>query len=120
MNKRLLGFEFEEKAVEYLKENNYTIIEQNYYSSYGEIDIIALKDDCVCAVEVKYRNNPKVSIFESIPQSKINKIVKTLLFYIQQHIEYQKDYNLRVDALLIENNNGKITNTLVENIQANY
>jgi len=37
------GYEYEEIAKNYLLKNNYKIIEQNFTSKFGEIDIIAIK-----------------------------------------------------------------------------
>lgn len=41
INKRKIGSAYEQKAVEYLKNHGYKIVRQNYFCSYGEIDIIA-------------------------------------------------------------------------------
>ena len=53
MNKREIGSVYEQKAVEYLEEHGYIIVGQNYFCRYGEIDIIAKKDDVLVFVEVK-------------------------------------------------------------------
>ena len=56
-HKRLaLGKEGEKIAVEYLKKKGYTILEKNYTTSSGEIDIISLIDACLVFVEVKTRS----------------------------------------------------------------
>jgi len=45
-------------AIEYLKKNNYHILETNFkYGRIGEIDIIGKKDEKVIFFEVKYRRN---------------------------------------------------------------
>ena len=41
MDNKLLGKKGEQKAVEFLKEKGYQIIEQNFLKRMGEIDIIA-------------------------------------------------------------------------------
>jgi putative endonuclease len=51
---RLKGNIAEEKAVNFLKQKGFSIIEQNYYAKkMGEIDIIATKGDVYHFVEVK-------------------------------------------------------------------
>jgi len=119
MNKRDTGNKFESIAVEYLKNLNYEIIERNFYSRMGEIDIIVLKDDRISAIEVKYRKNPMVSIFETIPYSKIKKIEKTLYYYLTVK-NYPDKYDLGIDALLIENKNNEETIYFIKDIQLNY
>ncbi len=56
MNARLLGAKGEQIAARYLRENGYDIIAANYRTAIGEIDIIALKAQYICFVEVKTRN----------------------------------------------------------------
>lgn len=118
-NKRHLGTQYEIIAADYLKEKGFEVIAQNFYNHYGEIDLIVKKEDLLVAVEVKYRHNPKISIFQSIPHTKINRIVKGLLYYAgTQNVG---ECALRVDAILIEQlNQERPTVTHVENIQANY
>ena len=55
--KRRLGFFGEGRAVRYLKKGGYKILHRNYKCPFGEIDIIAQKDDVVCFVEVKTRSS---------------------------------------------------------------
>ena len=43
-------------ARQYLKKNNYKILQTNYKNKIGEIDIIAEKNGKICFVEVKERN----------------------------------------------------------------
>lgn len=53
-NKRL-GKKGENKTARYLKRRGYKILERNYRSPFGEVDIIAKKGDIVAFVEVKTR-----------------------------------------------------------------
>jgi len=54
-----LGKEGEKLAVNFLLKNGYNILETNYRYLKAEVDIIARKDDVVCAVEVKTRSTPE-------------------------------------------------------------
>ena len=45
LNTREIGNKYEDKSVEFLIKNSYKILERNYQNKYGEIDIIAQKDD---------------------------------------------------------------------------
>lgn len=44
-NKRTIGADKEQLAAEYLIDNGYTVLERNFRSRTGEIDIIASKDN---------------------------------------------------------------------------
>jgi len=107
MDKRKKGKIFENIAVEYLKKKGYKIIKRNFYSRYGEIDIIALENDTLVFVEVKGRYSLKFgSPEESITTKKINSIIKTaeIFLYENQEIEYSE---IRFDIITIIKNNIK-------------
>ena len=55
--KKLLGRRGELKAKKYLKKAGYKILESNFATRFGEIDLIAKKDGVICFVEVKTRKN---------------------------------------------------------------
>lgn len=59
MNTKILGGLGEAHAENYLKKNGYKILERNYRTKIGEIDLIAEKDEMVVFVEVKARVNTK-------------------------------------------------------------
>ena len=64
MDTKTVGQEGEERASKYLMENGYCIVERNFRTKYGEIDIIAAKGGAVAFVEVKTR------LFESCGQGR--------------------------------------------------
>ena len=72
MNKRKFGIIGEKIAQKYLKNNGYKIIENNYYTRNGEIDIIANKEKYIVFVEVKTRTNEKYGK----PSEAVNKAKK--------------------------------------------
>jgi putative endonuclease len=53
---RKLGYWGESKAAKYLKKQGYYIVKRNFKCPFGEVDIIAFKDDTFAFVEVKSRN----------------------------------------------------------------
>lgn len=54
-NHREIGTVYENKAVLFLQEKGFQILERNFYTRFGEIDIIAMDRDYLVFVEVKYR-----------------------------------------------------------------
>lgn len=57
MNKRKFGIVGEKIAQGYLLNKGYEILDTNFYTKKGEIDIIAQKDNCIVFFEVKTRSN---------------------------------------------------------------
>ncbi len=55
-NKRRVGARYEDLAAEYLKEQGLRILERNFRTRFGEIDLIAQDHGTVVFTEVKYRS----------------------------------------------------------------
>ena len=55
-NIKQIGSKGEKEAKEFLISNNYKILRTNFYSPYGEIDIIAQDDEILVFIEVKTRS----------------------------------------------------------------
>ncbi len=121
INKNNKGVIFEKQAAKYLKKQGYKIINTNYHSKFGEVDIIAQKDDCIVFIEVKGRttnnknnvnSNMKTQManvkgYQFVNQNKINKLIKTSQIYMIEH-----NYNglARFDVVSIDN--GHITHII--------
>lgn len=54
---KVIGNFGEDIAAEFLRKNNYIILERNFICYYGEIDIIAMKEEEYIFCEVKTRRN---------------------------------------------------------------
>ena len=84
------------------------ILEYNYFSRFGEIDIIAKYEGYICFIEVKYRkNNNYGDAGESINQTKKNRIMKTAKYYILKN-DLNESSLYRFDVVLIENSKIKV------------
>lgn len=106
MNKRLLGTRGEEKALNYLINEGYIIIEKNYTCKIGEIDIIAMDLDTTVFIEVKYRKDNKMGRpYEAVDYYKQLKIMKVAMMYVSSHQLFEKP--MRFDVVEIVND--KIT-----------
>lgn len=104
-NLRKIGYTGEDVARTYLIKNGYHILEQNYKVVFGEIDIIAEKNNCVCFIEVKSRKSNKYGLpEEAITPYKKNKIVKVAQLYIKQKKLEEKYFRFDVIALSFDHN----------------
>lgn len=85
-NKRKLGEEQEKRASVYLKEKGYEILEHNFFSRYGEIDLIARENEYLVFVEVKYRKDVHLGYpEESITTLKMKRILRTANWYMMKN-----------------------------------
>lgn len=80
---RKKGEIYEKKACEFLISKGFEIIECNFYSRFGEIDIIAKKQGVLHFVEVKGGKN--FNPIYAITSLKIQKIIQTAKYYLLLH-----------------------------------
>ena len=81
--KREIGFEFEDLAKKYLIEKGMRYIESNFYTRYGEIDLVFTDEDekILVFVEVRYRKNAEFGEpIETIDRRKLEKSLWLLAF----------------------------------------
>ena len=98
VNTKEIGNKYEDRSVEILIKEGYTILERNYQNRFGEIDIIAKKEKEIVFIEVKYRKTNKFGYgYEAVDRRKILKILKLASYYIQSK-KYQ-NYKLRFDCM---------------------
>ena len=82
--KKLLGKEGEDLAARFLIKRGYRIMERNYRTRSGEIDLIALHDGAVVFVEVKTRTSDAFGAPEhAVNPRKQQRMVKAALGYIK-------------------------------------
>jgi putative endonuclease len=103
-----LGKEGEDLAVRFFRGKGYRILEKNYRTPFGEIDIIARERDSLVFIEVKTRRDDAFGYpFEAVNGRKREKIRKVALSYMKK---LRKEVPARFDVLSIyfENGNRKI------------
>ncbi len=94
-----IGILGENLAAQFLTENNYRILEKNWRFLKAEIDIIALKKDCLIIVEVKTRTSPYFGNPEEFITPKKRKLLITAAnAYVEKH---NLNYNVRFDVIAI-------------------
>jgi putative endonuclease len=86
LNKRSIGTRYEEKAVQYLLQQGYQILERNYRCRQGEIDLIARDGTYLVFLEVKYRHDLRAGYgYEAVDYRKQQRILHSALWYMRQH-----------------------------------
>lgn len=102
-----LGREGENRAANYLIQNNYQIIERNWRFKHLEIDIIAKCEDTLVFVEVKTRSSQTFcDPIESITSKKKYNLARAAQAYMQ-FVNYNQE--IRFDIILIVSNSQKNT-----------
>jgi len=96
INNKIIGQKGENIAKNYLIKHGYRIIESNFRTKIGEIDIIAKKNKLIVFVEVKTRSNLLFGCpYEAVDYRKQQKIIKTAQYYLLQNkhlsIQYRFD-----------------------------
>ena len=92
---KIIGDKGEDYAAAYLKQHHCIILDRNYRTRYGEIDIIAQSKNTYLFVEVKTRHdNPLGRPYEAVDYRKRQRILRTAMTYIQ---ERHLDANYRCD-----------------------
>ena len=75
----------EDYTAKWLENHGYSIVERNYHSRFGEIDIIAKDSQYILFVEVKTRESGSmVSGAEAVTKSKQRKLIMTAQMYLQE------------------------------------
>jgi putative endonuclease len=103
---REIGNRGEKIAADYLEDKGYQLLEKNYHTRYGELDIVMLHKGMVVFVEVKTRTN-KVFGFpeESVTSSKMEHLQNAALLWLQEHPEAPDDWRIDVVSIYLDRNN---------------
>ncbi len=80
---RAKGDAAETLTCEFLQEQGFTILERNVYSRFGEIDIVAQKEQMLHFIEVKSAQDYERAIQNVTPQ-KIGRILKTVDVFMKK------------------------------------
>jgi putative endonuclease len=105
MNKKALGDFGEEVAADRLSVKGYRILERNWRTSAGEIDIIAEQNDVIVFVEVKTRTSDLYGTpQDAITQNKRRRIIKSSLAYLTEMDLLDRDWRVDMVAILCKRN----------------
>ena len=104
--KKAIGEEGEKIAIKYLESKNYKIIDKNFYTRHGDIDIIAKENKEWVFIEVKTRtSNNFGKPVEAVGCTKQKHLLSAIKYYIYSN-KIENEF-IRVDVIEIYKVNKK-------------
>ncbi len=104
----------ERVALEYLSRKKLKLLEKNFRSTAGEIDLIMQDRDIIVFIEVRYRSNNNFhAALESIDHAKCHRIILTSSQYLSLHPDASRK-DCRFDVVTLS---GKQRNPAIDWIQ---
>lgn len=102
MSRRSVGKLYEDLAASHLIAEGHSIIEQNFTTRQGEIDIISIYRGTLVFTEVKFRKDSRYgSALSAVSRAKQEKMVKTALVYMKK-TGYPETQSCRFDVIGID------------------
>lgn len=102
-NLRKTGSIYEEKASEFLIRNGVRILQKNYRTRSGEVDLIGMDGNYLVFFEVKYRKNLRFGHpLSAINARKRRQIIKTAQSYLYEK-RYPSSVAVRFDCVVFLN-----------------
>ncbi|MEY4588087.1 MAG: hypothetical protein RL497_163 [Pseudomonadota bacterium] len=99
------GDEAETWALHYVQQQGWSLVEANFRSTFGEIDLIVKQQQQLVFIEVKQRRSTQYGSAQAmVTTQKQQKIILTSQYFLQQFPQYQK-YHLRYDVIAIDTQN---------------
>lgn len=99
---RRIGDIGEALASAFLTGLGYQLLDQNYATRYGELDLVFLDEGVVAFVEVKTRTSDTYGSPEmSITPAKLERIQNAALLWLQEHPAVEDDWRVDVVAILL-------------------
>ena len=123
MDKRAKGNIGEEIACKYLRNKGFTIIARNYLKRWGELDIVAQKDNIVHFYEIKSVRADFEFVSDihrpedNVHGLKVRKIMRMIeTFLAEKFDDLDKEFQFHVICVYLDMFNGKARVKLIENI----
>lgn len=101
--KKYLGAVGEKIASGFLRKYGYKILDMNFRTPFGELDIVARKKDFIVFIEVKTRSTSSLGPpYLSVTRMKQRSIIKNALYYLKRY--RFNDANWRIDIVSVKLN----------------
>lgn len=102
-------------AARYLRDNGYVILSSNYVCRFGEIDIVASKNQTVCFVEVKTRNEKTdIRPMEAVDEGKRRRVEMAAKSFLSI-AKIKSEMRFDVCEVLVDDNNSLCSINYIKN-----
>ena len=102
-------------ACQFLINKGLLLLEKNYRSNLGEIDLIMQDKEDIVFVEVRYRQKSNFgNAIETVNQTKIAKLIKTAKLYLQEKCWFYSKTS-RFDIVTLQPVKGKLQLDWIQN-----
>lgn len=96
------GRTYEDRAAALISANGARVLERNFLTRTGEIDIVALDAGCLVFVEVRSRGNPRFcGAAASVDRRKRERLIRSARLYLQARPRW-RDLPCRFDVIAFE------------------
>jgi|SRR3989339_1466706 len=103
LNNQNIGKRGEEIAVDYLESHYFDVLHRNFRTKFGEIDIIAEKDNKIYFIEVKTRTNlNKGRPYESVTIRKMHQLKKAATYFLLINNFKEYKHTISVISIILE------------------
>lgn len=108
---KLKGKEGEEMAAKWLIDHGYQFIDKNNSTKYGELDLIAAKNNILVFVEVKFKQTEDFGTPEEmIGKNKLAQVQRTAEIYLLNNPDITKQFDrYQIDAICIVEETGRVS-----------
>lgn len=104
-HRRSIGLRGEDIAADYLKRKGYSVLNRNFRTPYGEIDLVSEQGNSIVFTEVKTRASKSLGPPEiSITRRKADHMRSAAEFYIQEYGEQYDEWRIDVISVQIQTN----------------
>lgn len=105
MSRRSTGKAAEDAAAKRLRREGYKILERNFSTPLGEVDIIALDGEVLCFIEVRFRSSNEFGgAIEALSSEKKRRVARMALNYLKAR--RLEDADMRFDFAAVEKTEG--------------
>ncbi len=111
--KKITGRAGEKAVADYIKSRKMNVVEKNYVTPFGEIDIIAEDDDYIVFIEVKTRSGDRYGApSEAVDKTKRKHIVDSAKYYLK--VTNSTEAFTRFDVAEVFSDNGSYAVNYIE------